>query len=237
MGAQLLNMHERELRQAENSTPVAKAASATLKIFESMVNVTLPTGATDVTLTLPSVAETKGREFLIWIGTKTGTGKLIITDSTGEPAFQRTLHTAGQSIVIRNEGGMRYVSDAGAASEQMVKIALGTGTAAGGLLTWQNKTGKTIRINRLIIDRTTASTGAASGDFGVAATAILNDTLIDGLDLNAAAGVADNHLNPGSNGLSGAYLPADEYVTGSTVSAADPAGLVGFAYIFFTPLV
>lgn len=233
MGAQTIYPNHKEQRQAENNTVVSKSASATLGLHETMVKVTLPTGATDVTLTLPPATASKGLGFYIWIGTKTGTGKLIVTDG-GD--FIRTLHTEGQAIFVLNEAGKRYVSGAGEMTEQVVKVALAAVDTAAGLLSWQNKTGKTIRINRLVIQRTTASSGAGTGDFGVAATAILNDTLIDGLDLNAAAGIADNHLNPGSSGLSGAYLPADQYVTGSVASGAS-AGLVGFAYIFYTPLV
>lgn len=112
------------------------------------------------------------------------------------------------------------------------RVALADSDAAAGVLSWLNPYTHALRIVRLSIDRTTASTAAGTADFGVAATAILNDTLLDGLDMNAAAAMTDNIITPGTNGLAAVNLAAGSYVTGSKASGA-MAGLVGFAYIDF----
>lgn len=116
--------------------------------------------------------------------------------------------------------------------QHILRKPLGVLDTAGGVLSVLNPFSRQLLITRLVVNLTTASTGAGTADFGVAATSISNDTLIDGLDMNAAVGIFDNIKNKGSNGLSSVYWGATGYVTGSMASGA-MAGLAGYAYIHF----
>lgn len=137
--------------------------------------------------------------------------------------------TAARGLQLMGDSGNNRVAPAG--NRVRIPLVAVTTTAAGGIITWRNPYTHALRVTRLTIDRTTKSTGAASGDFGVAATVASNDTLLDGLDLAAAEAAADNILNPGTNGLATVSLAADSYVTGT--ASATTAGMVGFAYIDF----
>jgi hypothetical protein len=112
------------------------------------------------------------------------------------------------------------------------KVALADDDTAAELLDWENTEGVDVIVYRLLIDLTTPSTAACTVDFGHAATEILSDTLIDGLDVNAAAGVFDNIDDQGTNGQSKVKVPNGEFITGSVASGAS-ADLAGYAYIFF----
>lgn len=108
--------------------------------------------------------------------------------------------------------------------------ALGVGTGAGGVFTWTNSTGATVVVTDVIIELTTASTGAGTVDIGFAATVISADNLMDGLDVNAATGTFSNNSTPGTNGLPAKQVPANQYVTASQATGA-VAGLVGTYHI------
>ncbi len=104
------------------------------------------------------------------------------------------------------------------------------GTAVGSVLKLKNPEGTDLFITRLILDITTKSTGAGSVDAGVhAAGTASSDNLIDGLDVNAAAGVFDNVKNGGSNGKATVKWKANEFLV--ITGGASLAGLVGNAYI------
>ena len=108
----------------------------------------------------------------------------------------------------------------------VVQIALVANASAGVLGSWQNTTGKDLYVvNRgIVVD--SASDGAATVDAGIAATAVTNDTLIDGGTLN---GVAANTVisAAGSNGAVSRVIPAGYYVT-----AFGSAATTGFAGSF-----
>lgn len=112
------------------------------------------------------------------------------------------------------------------------KVALTAGTdTAGGVLSLLNPEGVDLIITNLELDVTTAATAACTLDAGVGSGATTKyDTLIDGLDVNSAAGLFDNHDNPGSNGTATIRWESDHYLTVSTATGAS-AGLVGYAYI------
>ena len=116
--------------------------------------------------------------------------------------------------------------------EKVAKIALAAVDTAGGVFSWQNDEGASIIVTGLILDVTTASTGACTLDCGTTATSATTkiDNLIDGLDVNSAAGVFDNITDKGTNGVSRQKLASAKWVTGSVASGAS-AGIVGFAYI------
>lgn len=118
---------------------------------------------------------------------------------------------------------------------QMAKVALTASDAAAGLFSWQNPELGPILVTRLVLDITTPSSGACTADCGVAATAILNDTLMDGVSLATAAKVVDNINDAGTNGKARQRVVTSGFVTGSVASGAS-AGLVGAALIEYVIL-
>lgn len=121
-----------------------------------------------------------------------------------------------------------------AALKKSVEVAFVGGTdTAGGVLAVANPVGATVTITEVILVVTTKATDACTVDIGPAANATtLNDTLIDGLDVNAAAGNFDNISDAGGSGGRDVSWAASEYVTISTASGAS-AGLVGKLIINF----
>lgn len=114
------------------------------------------------------------------------------------------------------------------------KLALtaATSNAAGGVLKVRNDFGADVIITRLVLDVTTKSTGVATLDAGVHATGAASaDNVIDGLDVNTAAGVFDNVKNGGTNGKAAVAWPAGQYIV--ITASATVAGLVGNAHVEF----
>lgn len=106
--------------------------------------------------------------------------------------------------------------------------ALDTG---GGVVSLLNPEEVDVIITRFVLDITTKSTGACTLDGGpVAAATTVGDTVIDGLDVNSAAGVFDNIKNQAGNGLESERWESDEYFTLSKKTGA-AAGLIGTYYI------
>ena len=115
------------------------------------------------------------------------------------------------------------------------KGALVASDAAAGVFSWQNTTGLDVFVTRVVIEVTTASSGACTVDAGQAATAVSSDNLLDGLNANAT-GESDNVQQAGTNGDKvGKKVAADEFVTASKATGAT-AGLVGNYYIFYVPV-
>jgi len=111
------------------------------------------------------------------------------------------------------------------------KAALGVADTGGGVLSLLNPEGVDLIITRLVLDVTTKATAACTLDAGVAAAATTsNDTLINGIDVNAAAGVFGNIDDKAGNGQAVIRWESDYYLTISMASGA-AAGLVGNAYI------
>lgn len=110
----------------------------------------------------------------------------------------------------------------------------GLADTAGGIGAWRNPEAVSIIIQRLVIDTTVVATGACTIDAGTTATsaATSSDTLIDGLDVNAAIGTFDNITDKGTNGKSRQKLASGKWVTFSRATGAS-AGLVGTAYITY----
>lgn len=139
----------------------------------------------------------------------------------------------GVSDVIAN--GMRVGSSYRQPSVAVVPLA--AVDTAGGLFSWQNPESGAIIIDRVELDVTTAAAGVATADIGTTATSgtTSTDNLIDGLDVNTAAGVFDNLGNAGTNGKTRQKLAAGKWVTGSKATGT-LAGIVGNAYIFYHPI-
>ena len=106
--------------------------------------------------------------------------------------------------------------------------ALDTG---GGVIGIANPEEADLIITRFVLDITTKTTDACTLDGGpAAAITTLSDTVIDGLDVNAAAGVFDNIKNQAGSGLESERWESDEFFTLSMKTGA-AAGLVGTYYI------
>ncbi len=115
------------------------------------------------------------------------------------------------------------------------KGALAASDAAAGVFSWQNETGLDVFVTRVVIEVTTATSGACTVDVGQAATAVSSDNLLDGLNANAT-GESDNAQNGGTNGDKvGKKVATGEFVTASMKTSA-AAGLVGSYYVFFVPI-
>ena len=128
-------------------------------------------------------------------------------------------------------------SDSTPVAQKCAKVALAAADAAAGVLSWQNPESSAIVITRMVLDVTTAATAACTLDVGTDGDGTgSSDVLLDGLDVNAAAGVFDNIADKGTNGKECQRLDAKggttDYVTASKASGAT-AGLVGNAYIFY----
>ena len=128
-------------------------------------------------------------------------------------------------------------SDTTPVALKCAKVALGSADTAGGILAWQNPESSAIVVARLVIDRTTKSTGACTADFGTAANGTTSsDNLLDGVDVGAAAGIEDNIENKGTSGKARQRVDAKggttDYITGSKATGA-AAGLVGNVYILY----
>lgn len=104
----------------------------------------------------------------------------------------------------------------------------------GGVIAWQNPEASAILIQRVILDLATVSTGAATLDVGVTevSATTTSDTLLDGVDANAATGVFDSMnaaLDAGANAKA-QKLAAAKWVT-IDEKTGDATGLVGKLYI------
>lgn len=120
---------------------------------------------------------------------------------------------------------------------KVAKVALGAADTGGGVLAWVNPEIASIIITRIVLDITTKSTVACTIDVGATATSATTtiDNLIDGLDINTAAGVFDNFEDQGTNGTSRQKLASGKWITASKATGA-AAGTVGFAYIHYVVL-
>lgn len=111
-----------------------------------------------------------------------------------------------------------------------VALTAATDTTAGGVLSLQNPEGVDLIITDLILDITTVATGSANVNAGMSGASVASsDNLIDGQDVNAAAGVFSNKGEAGSNGKAQIKWPTDHYLT--ITASATLAGLVGNAYV------
>jgi hypothetical protein len=108
-------------------------------------------------------------------------------------------------------------------------LTAATTTTGGDALNLANPEGAALIITRFILNITTAATGAANVDAGVAASLTSADDLLDGQDVGTAAAVFDNIDDQGTNGQSVLLWPAASYVT--VTPSATLAGLVGTYHI------
>ncbi len=111
------------------------------------------------------------------------------------------------------------------------RAALSALDTGGGVLSLANPEGADVIVTRLVLDVTTAATGACTVDAGIAAGATTSsDNLVDGLDVHSATGVFDNIEDKGTNGKTRQKWESDQYLTISMATGA-AAGLAGYAYV------
>lgn len=108
------------------------------------------------------------------------------------------------------------------------------GDGSGVIASCANPEGADVYIKRALCVVTTVATAAATLDIGIG-TSISDDddTLFDGLDVNSAAGVFDNLIAHGTNGLAGKIWLAENFLTIKEASG-DVTGLVGYMLIEYT---
>lgn len=148
----------------------------------------------------------------------------------------------GMNTRQRSDGGVDWVSDATSEAVQsiggayraikVVKVALKgvTATTGGALFSWANPEGASIIIQRLLIDITTKSTGAANVSFGTAANGTTSAAnLIDTYAAGGTEKVVDNHVDGSTNGKLNQKMTSSQYLTGT--GSADTSGLVGNVFI------
>lgn len=112
------------------------------------------------------------------------------------------------------------------------RVALAALDTVGGVVKVKNPVGVDVIIpsGGLLLNVTTPATAACTVDAGIDDGGDVSaDNLIDGLDVNAAAGQFDNAANPGTNGGPTKWA-AGEYLVISKASGA-AAGLAGYAYV------
>lgn len=119
-------------------------------------------------------------------------------------------------------------------AEKVAIKALGGTALHAGVLAWQNPEATAIIVTRVVLDRTTKSTGASTINAGTTAVSATtaSDNLIDGVDSGATEGVEDNINDAGTNGKARQKLAAGKWVTFAEASG-DVTGLVANAYIHY----
>lgn len=114
-------------------------------------------------------------------------------------------------------------------------VALSSGAAGGGILSWKNTQDSDIIIVQLVIDVLTPVVGL-QGNFGHGATATTAaDNILNAVALGTirVASSSDNN-DIGPAGHSARKVPKGEFLTGTGIT--NPAGLVGNAHILWVPV-
>lgn len=163
---------------------------------------------------------------------KTGVGKfkelfLGGTKVTSTAAELNLLDGVVATTAEINRGALKKATGA------LAKVDTG-----GGLFAWANPEASDILVEHIALVVGTKTNGACSVDVGTTATnaTTLSDNLIDGQDINAAAGTFTNAANGGTNGKTAQRLATGKWVTGSVVAGGASAGLVGTYEIYYRVL-
>lgn len=124
-----------------------------------------------------------------------------------------------------------------AVGDRVVKVgvkALSGAAIHAGVVAWQNPEGADILISRVLLDRTTKSSGASTLDIGTTAVSATtaSDNLIDGLTASATEALEDNATDGGTNGKGKQKLASGKWVTIKEASG-DATGLVANLYIHY----
>ncbi len=165
-----------------------------------------------------------GNENEVTVGFNTTTNQLSLVTSTGSKFTLGTDASLGASGDRFQRIGVKALTGA----------AVHAGT--GGVVAWLNPETVAIIVDRAIIDITTVATGACTLDIGVTevSATTTSDTLLDGIDANAAAAVFDS-MNAALD--SGANAKAQKLAAGGWVTidekTGDATGMVANLYVFY----
>ena len=144
----------------------------------------------------------------------------------------------GSEIKVAGPSGQLYESGSAVHAMKKATGALAAVDTGGGIFSWANPEPGPIIVQHVALVVTTKTTGACSADVGTTATSATtsSDNLIDGKDINAAAGTFTNLESAGTNGKAGQRLASGKWVTASMVAGGATAGLVGTYEIYYTVL-
>lgn len=146
------------------------------------------------------------------------------------------INASGYPIIKDSSGNIVFSGQGGAKGVVTIRQAITGYTSTGVKFGIANPFGQTVVIQEAVLVVTTAATGAATVDIGVAANATTaSDTLIDGKDVNAATGAFNNVIaaQAGTNGRIERTWASGEYVTLNGASG-DLTGLVGYLRLTIT---
>lgn len=166
-------------------------------------------------------------------------GTEIVSQVIGDKALRSTA-ADGTALEVNSTTGKMTIKDRGSAlgngvqRADMSKFAgtwiqgdLTASDTAAGIFELTNSYGTDLVVKNVTIVVTTVASGACTIDVGQTGTATTSsDTLIDGLDVNAATGAFDNQSDPGSNGKQTILWPSGTYLSASTATGTT-SGLVG----------
>lgn len=156
--------------------------------------------------------------------------KVYLSDTAGALSdtpgnILRELGTVAAISDSANTKILKFQPDMPGARRVAIKTIAGADLDAASL-NWQNTHSGAVEIVRAVLDVTTAATGACTVDIGTTATSATtsSDNLIDGKDVNAAAGSFDNVDDKGTNGKATQRLASGKWVTINEASGS-AAGL------------
>lgn len=163
------------------------------------------------------------------IGFNTTSGQVVLRDSTGAANYTVTTDASiGDQTSVTANRTQRI------AVKALVGATVHAGT--GGVVAWTVPEAVAIIVDRVIIDITTVATAACTLDIGYTATSATttSDTMLDGIDANAAVAVFDSmdaSLDSGANAHAqkaavGKWITIDE-------KTGDATGMVANLYIFY----
>lgn len=169
--------------------------------------------------------DASGMQLGYWTGSGAVTSYITLDTNDTQIEAKKTLEISTDGIVNLG-GGTGTIKQ-----EERAVYDLAALDAAGGILNQENPWGEAGYVS-IEVDVTTQATGACTADFGVAATGVSDDGLIDGADVGTAAVLLNCIDDKGGNGAAWKAIAAGEFITGSMATGA-AAGLVGKAYITF----
>jgi hypothetical protein len=118
--------------------------------------------------------------------------------------------------------------------ERVAMVPLVGATIHAGVMAWQNPEGVPIVVTRAVVAITTVATAAATLDLGTTTVSAVtaSDTLLDGIDIHAAADALGLGDQTGTNGKGTRRLAAGKWVT-IKEDSGDATGLVAKLFIFY----
>jgi len=165
------------------------------------------------------------------------TGKFV--DATfGNKVVGKFQETGASGSEVRMQLQQRpfllFGGGSGIGAEKFATLALSGAAIHAGVVGLVNPEGADVIITRRFVHVTTPSTGAAKLDVGTTTVSIAtaSDNLIDGIDVNAAAGAFGPDDGDGANAKENQVWASGKWVTVKEISG-DATGLVGTLFIFY----